>query len=189
MQLQRLTRLICVALLCGSASVQASPFQFTYTGTVSSVNNIGGLATVGDAVTVNVIVDNGGTSAISQNWAVTDTVSAVFTAGSYVATFLSDWFSYGSGFTTDALGDLTTAEWYGTQMSTGTDNFGTGVYLSNVGASNSNGRNIYASSNFELSTFSGPIAVASSVPEPATIALLGLGLAGIAIGKRRKAKV
>lgn len=182
-----LSRLAFLASLCVSANAYASPFMLVYTGTVTSASNVGGLAAVGDAVTVQVIVDNGGSSTLSQTWAVSNTVSAIFSAGSYQANFTADWFPIGSGFTTDALGGLILAGWYGTEQATGSDNFGsTGADLSNVGVDSSNGGQIFAQPLFGLSAWSNPVAVIGNVPEPSALAIVPLGLVGLALTTRRR---
>jgi hypothetical protein len=180
--------IVIMFFMAASAHVQAVPVMFTYTGTVDSVNNVGGLTSVGDAVTVEVIADNGGSSLSSQNWVIADTLSATFTAGSYGASFIDSWFtsSLVTGFTTDGAGSLIIAEWLGTgsTSSTSTDNFGNGVYLSNVGVIASNSGSIFSTPQFTIiSAWSGPTLVNGAVPEPAILALMGLGLAGIGFSR------
>jgi MYXO-CTERM domain-containing protein len=185
--MNRPSRMACLLLLSAAGSACAAPVTFTYTGHVKSASNVAGFTSVGDAVTVSVVLDNGGTSIFSQNWAVSDTLSAVFSAGSYTASFLSGFFLGPSGFTTDAQGQLTSAEWFGTEVASGTDNFGTGVYLSNVGVDAGN-RSVYANRGFDMVSWSGPVMATLNVPAPSTAALVALALAGLGMGQRRKSR-
>lgn len=182
-------RLIAAAfLVIGTA--HADPILFTYTGEITSVSGAGlsALTSVGDVATIEVISDNGSSSVISQTWDVLDTISAIFTAGSYMATFSDGWFtsSAATGFATDGAGNLIQTNWFGIAFDpTAFDTFGLGGDLDNGSGVASNGDFYsYTPSLGTVAAWSGPELV--SVPEPGTLALLGIGVVGMGLSRRRK---
>ena len=187
-------RLLAAATIVVSATAaQAAPFSFTFSGTVTSVGpGLTGIVTDGDAVSVVVIMDNGGTDTASQNWAVTDTVSATLNAGSYTATWTNDFFTnlFATGFDTDALGNLTLTQWLGTFFSpSAVDSFGSGATLASNGVATSNSEFFVFSPGFaEVGAWSGPVAVPTPIPLPASGVLIGGALLLLAgLGRRRAA--
>jgi hypothetical protein len=178
--------------MVAASGAEAAPFQFTFTGSVSFVDaGLSCVVSVGDLFSLSVIVDNGGTSTLSQVWAVTDTLSATVTAGGYAATCTADFFP-AAGFATDAAGNLTSTQWFGTLESpTSADNPGTGARLFSDGLIASNGlfveRDAFPGS---LSNWSGPVSASvAPIPLPASLMLLlgGMGVLAGATAARRSA--
>lgn len=173
-------RTLAAMLLLGPVAASAIPFQITGTTHVSS-NGTPGVSD-GDLLTVQIVADNGGASALSQDWFQTDVLSATASAGSYVAVFNYPFYLNDPVFRTNAAGAVTSA-WFDID-SNNTDNLGSGSpgFFSNALVTSQN--------NFLgfQGAFTWTIASApASAPEPATLALLGLGLAGFGFGRRRRA--
>lgn len=179
---------LTLALMLTFSSAHAVPFLFRNLSTFTSVDGLlAGVASVGDTITADVIMDNGGSSTLSQTWAIADTVSAHLTVGGYSATYL-DAFCCGAGFATDGLGDLVTANWLGTLNTLGAsfDSFSVGGSVrlfSNAIRASDDLLSFYTPNLGTFDSWSGPRAV----PEPATLALMGLGLAGLGYRKRKAA--
>lgn len=193
----------------------AAPFQMTFTSTVSSVTpSLDTLVSVGDLFTVHVVVDNGGTSALSQTWTFADHVSATLQAGVYFATITSGFYfppttqdSAGinaASFATDAAGNLTKAAFFGASAGMGTDNFGgpfIGFFNGHVNTSaHDPAGDVFSSFNYSpnfggfpngrLAQWTGPVALPSVIPLPASLPLMLAGLAalgGLAVARRRAA--
>ena len=191
MKRSKSTYLALVAILLSPMAANADPIRFTYTGEVTSFSgaDLAALVAVGDVLTIDVIVDNGSSSLLSQTWGVLDTLSAVVTAGAYTLTHLDGWFtsSAATGFQTDAAGILVATNWFGIAFdATAFDTFGAGGDLNNTGLSTSTGSSISYEPNLStVGAWAGPERV-SSVPEPGTLALLGIGLLGMGLSRRRK---
>ncbi|ABD54736.1 VPLPA-CTERM sorting domain-containing protein [Jannaschia sp. CCS1] len=95
----------CTLLLaCGATPAAAVPVEFTFDGQFSTPGSNTPSVPVGEFYTLSVIMDNGGTDLISQDWDRNDFVSAQLTAGAYVATFAGA--SSPTQFHTDATGAL-----------------------------------------------------------------------------------
>jgi hypothetical protein len=177
------------ALAALSLPAQAAPYLFTYTGSVFDSGGVPGVSN-GDVITIDVIMDNGGASTVSQVWGTGATVSAVVSVGSYTANFIDNFFS-AAGFTTDAAGALIVTNWFGTlDSATATDSLGGagGVRLFNGDVRTSLGSFIgYAPTLGIVAAWSGPVAVETPVPAPPMLALFGLGLTVAALSRRRRA--
>jgi hypothetical protein len=183
-----LSRVAAVLTLAAAASAQAAPIKVTFTGTVGTVDaSLSSLVASGETVLIDVILDNGGTSTLSQSWSIADTVSATVRAGSYLATWTNDFFTGADGFTTDAVGKLVVANWLGTVESpTSEDSLGTGARLFAISVRASNGDFfIYSPSLLSLAAWSDPVRVNESapVPLPATLLLMLLGLAALSASR------
>lgn len=186
----KLSKLILCATLLISGAANATPITFTYTGEITSIDaSLAGLISVGDVATIEVIADNGSSSAISQTWDVLDTISAIFTAGAYSLTHSDGWFTsdFATGFSTDAAGNLTVTNWVGIRVdATAFDTFGAGGDLNNgLGRASNGGGFTYTPDLPTVSAWS--IGPAGTVSAPATLALLGMGLAGLGWSRRKKA--
>ena len=185
---------LAVFAFVGAAS--AAPVLFTYTGEIVGVTGgaLSGIMSVGDTVTIEVVSDNGSASLISQTWDPLDTITATFSAGGYTATFSDGFFTSpaATGFTTDGAGNLIDAAWVGIEIDpTAFDNFGAGGDLNNGSGIAANGDSYtflpYLGTLGTLTAWAGPVFVSDTndVPEPSAIALIGLGLAGLCLMKRR----
>jgi len=157
-----------------------------------SVINIPGTA-FGDTLTISVIVDNGGSSLLSQTWGLPDFVSGTAAVGSYFASYATPDFL---DFATDASGQLTTTVFAQSQTDgSATDNFGTGpARLVSNAVIDSLGRGSFISAggtgfiywpNSNEDLWSAQLV--QSVPEPGTLALFGIGLFGMGLARRKNA--
>lgn len=179
---------LCFGLGFVAAGANAVPVQMTAVTTLNdSQTDIPG-TTMGDTLTISVIVDNGGTSLLSQSWTVLNIVSGRVDVGTYAAFYTSS-FSAGSGFTTDAAGLLTTAV-FADLVGDVSDTFGTSAVgaLFNDAVRDTQERltrfgDDVDQPNRNLSLWSVAFV---SVPEPGTLVLLGAGLIGLCAARRRR---
>ena len=177
-----------VAALSISAA-QASPFHFTYTGTIASASTPG--VSAGDIFTLTVTADNGGTSLANQTWDYSSLQGLTIHTGSYIGTYSKAWESSG-GFATDASGNLDFVSFFGTSdESNNSDNFGSwtgdyvygdGSFVDFFGRYNQVAAGFYDPANWSVSAASG------AVPEAASWALMlgGFGLVGGAMRLNRR---
>lgn len=168
--------LIGLTSLLFASLANATPITYNYSGTWTSFNS-GDFAST---YSIDAIFDNGGSTIENQIFVQADLLSVTAVSGSYSNTWLaSDITSWSVNFFSDAIGKLNSG-W---------------ANLSNIGGSfhfdpNWPDANISTSSNGSAGYFSdnqsniGTIAV--SVPEPTSIALLALGVAGFGFAKRKK---
>lgn len=177
---------LTIAPLLTSVS-HAIPIEFTYTSSVTS-SSIAGVS-AGDAVTITLLADNGGSGLASQSWSIGNIISGSLSAGSYFQSYVDGWYSAAAfvPFATDSLGTLISANFYGTNYSANhVDSFGTGspIYLYNGAFQAHTGGLAYqANSLSNLPNWS--IAAAAQVPEPATTALFGLGALALGFLRQR----
>jgi hypothetical protein len=101
--------------------VTATPVRFTWTSEVDDVTPAIAIPGVsfGNQVTVDVIVDNGGSSLNSQTWLGSHIISAQVSIASYSANFVSAFIPVGNQpvFETNSSGELTSVLFVGTGVS------------------------------------------------------------------------
>jgi hypothetical protein len=192
---------MCALLLAGTANASLIELEWTttalsFTGTVPGLN--------GEIVTTSFTVDNGGSTTLSQSWSQDDFVSYRI-EGASGWWIQSDDINIGSSgfFSTDELGNVMTAgNWLGDYFNDGT--IMTSWAGSFEGGWWNNGNNevvcstvathcvsvVDVSENRIGSSWKASQATAisesSSIPEPISIVLLGLGLAGIGFTRKNK---
>ena len=175
-------------LLLFATAAQAAPIHFQFNSNLLFSGISGTLAT--DSVTIDVVMDNGGTGTLGQTWTVGGGhfVSGILSIGSY-SMDLGSTVSL-AGFATNASGALLAAGFEDTLTADNTDNFGNSV-LMNV-ADNFVSDSAGDLAAFGVSTFTvGNWQIVSNETEiqaPAPLALLGLGMFAMIAGRRlRKA--
>ncbi len=182
---------------CAGAA-EAAPVSLTW-NTTFDFSSGGWPGTSGEAVTVTFVVDNGGTSTLSQTWSGTDFVSYAVTGASgwsYLSTAAPN--AVTGGFVTDASGAVTGAGiWYNSYTPSYTPGSVAASWSSvSYGAWYNNGGNSIAylgayDAGLNVNNVSDNQIGASwtaalvSVPEPTSLALLGAGLLGLGFGRRR----
>lgn len=109
--------LVLLALLF-THTASADPYTLTFTSTVTTNGSLPAGVNVGDSFEIFLVVDNGGSTDISQTWSFADIVSVDFSinGGSYTASFPAATFvtpTINGDIQTDGTGTVTssTADW------------------------------------------------------------------------------
>jgi hypothetical protein len=174
---------------------QAVPVSFQWSDTVTGASLPAGVS-AGDPFTFTIVVDNGGSTTVSQTWTGADFVSASIdvNSGAYMGSATTIDVLAGS-FQTDAGSNIVAVptDWED-GVASGTDNLGNMVLSWFIRGSNpiwgSPGFEIgalnVASNNTDPSVWSVASVSSPAIPEPATVVLMGLGLLGLGVAGRRK---
>ena len=163
-----------VVSVIASGAAKADAFDLTFTSSIILPTTPG--IAVGGPVTINVLVDNGGATLLSQTWnGSNSTASFVLDAGTYHATYSV--LAPGWDFQTNASGNLTLTDFFGTDPSShNTDNFGSWIGNSVFGNQFDDlfGReNHFASALDTVASWT--VSPAAPVPAP----IVGAGLPGL----------
>jgi hypothetical protein len=170
-----------------SANAKASIYELTFASTIIAADTPG--IPVGNTFTINLFLDNGGSTVVSQSWSGTDAISGfTIDAGTYhgsYSTLLANW-----SFQTDASGALTLTNFFGTATtSNNQDNFGSfqgNDVFGNEFVDSLDRVNHFATG---LSTVSSWTIAPVATPLPATLPLFASGLGALSLlGWRRKWK-
>jgi hypothetical protein len=176
-----------VVSLIASGTAEASVYDFTFTSTITSAGNP--LIAIGDTFTINLLLDNGGSTLVSQTWSGANAISGfTIDAGAYHASYSTLY--PGWSFQTNASGALTVTNFYGTDgTSNNQDNFGSWVGDAVFGSPNffdffQNQYTFYADYPQTIADWT---VTAAATPLPAALPLFASGLAGLGLlGWRRK---
>jgi len=176
-----------LACLAMSGGAKASVYDFTFTSTI--INATTPIIVVGDTFTINLLLDNGGSTLVSQTWSSADAISGfTIDTGSYHGSY-STLFP-GSSFQTDVSGALTLTNFFGAaNTSNNQDNFGS--FGGNV-LSGNRFLDFFGRSNFyaALPTTVADWTVSAATPLPAALPLFATGLGALGLhGWRRKRKI
>ena len=194
MNMKMLKAALAGLVLSVSSFANAGLISFTYDSTVGSGTTMPGV-TEGESLNFNLVLDNGGTTVVSQTWDFSDFVSLdVTTSGGY--SFSS--FGAGSGsFTTDAGGNVVgMSDWRTWQQASGFDSITGDISnaawwlngRNNVLRNMENRKGVY---DANVSAINMPSSwsvndASNSVPEPSTLAIFALGMIGLASRRFKK---
>jgi len=170
--MKKILPLILLGLLAQQA--QAIQITYTYEGLWDSYNS----GDFGESYIASITFDNGGTDIANQTFDQSDFLSASLTSGSFDNTWeIADVTGWFTDFTSDATGRLGLG-WVDLANSGGFMHFDNDY--ADEFAENASGGAGYFSSHVS------GVGVAASVPEPGALALLGFGLAGLSLVRRKK---
>ncbi len=165
----------------------SSPFDLRFTGDLTTAGIPG--TSVGDTLTLDLTVDNGGNSTISQTFSYANFGGFTIHVGSYSASY-SKVFESSGPITTDAAGNISSVAFYGTSnASNNSDNFTpsfSGDYVFGDGSFNdslSRGDAVAGWNNPSQWTVA---SLASATPEPGTVTMLVAGLGLLVAVRLRK---
>jgi hypothetical protein len=184
-----------LAAAMSASMASAAPVQLTWVTTVSSNNGFTIPATVGEALTTTITVDNGGAGVLSQSWGQTDFLSYRIEGATGWWAEIASVSSWSGAFTTDGAGDVTAAanfahasvvsmmtSWSGADSGAFYNDGGNGVFYMEDGdailADNVSGNIV--GSNWTAA------AVTAPVPLPGALPLM-LAAAGALFAIRRRA--
>jgi hypothetical protein len=98
-----------LAASMSASMASAAPVQLAWVTTVSSISGTAIPATVGEALTTTITVDNGGAGVLSQSWGETDFLSYRIEGASGWWAEIDSVDEWSGAFTTDGAGDVTAA--------------------------------------------------------------------------------
>jgi PEP-CTERM motif len=166
--------------MAGPIIANAIPVEFRFTDTVGGMigTNLPGTK-IGDSFVLSIFADNGNSSFLSQTWNTEDFLHATLNIGDGAYIFRSTPGNDTFDAQTDASGLLMSIfllerHGLGGTVVSGVHN----IFSDGIGGV-ADAANLTTPQNFQI--------FAVTAPEPGTLALFGLGLAGMAVMRRRRA--
>lgn len=184
-------------LIFAAEPIHAATVDLTWATTVQSFDGTAIPGTIGEQITTTFEVNNGSASTLSQSWSASDFISYRIQGASgwwIESTFISTSDSSGL-FSTNSLGGVISAgDWFGgwptASITTSWGGVMPGGWWNNGGnqvACNGSAIDCVWANNVQdnLIGSSWNASLETSIPEPATVTLIGLGFAGMAYRRRR----